>query len=642
MKKIILLLLIVIAIPIIVIEDTSKDYDYYGSNYPDLPKDENWEILKNTIFNSGFNQKMILQRHHGPVLISLHDASPKDSALVNRAILKLKTLFPYKKINYFEDFTGVGIGANYDEKNTIVKGYNLGGLESFAINLYFNDSLNINKNLSKKKEIETSIDREFTYLAGYKGEPNFSGLWKPKVYFDFKENTGINTETRIIEFGLIKVLACKNEFLGMLDMYEVYTANEERMDEIRFIFKKLYTPNIFTDFKTYLYKTYPWRYASNFLNKQKTAVLATWLGTSLIIILGLLGFGLLYKKSFKYSYLNYFLPILFFMITVLYGYKLYHFITVPTSFEHWRSYISIHVLFVIIGAFAALFLMLFDKYIIKCDMVFTTQLILKTGFTLLVCLSPLVVVYLLEGHHNSEWHQKMYQINPILLFMFAFTLGRSLLLYLDHFSENLVKQKDVELSKLKELNAQAEVNLLQSQINPHFLYNALNSIASLAQTDGVKTEKMALSLSDLFKYTINRKGEKESTLKDEVEMVKNYLDVEQIRFGDRLNFNIEVDKAIENMKIPMFLIQPLIENAIKHGISKTQNSGCISLIIKKVEDNIVIKVKDNGPDFPDGLVSGYGLQTVYDLLQLSYGGQAELSWQNTPEKQIMITINKMT
>lgn len=212
--------------------------------------------------------------------------------------------------------------------------------------------------------------------------------------------------------------------------------------------------------------------------------------------------------------------------------------------------------------------------------------------------------------------------------------------YLDHLSDSLVKQKDVELSQLQEAKAQSELKLLQSHINPHFLYNALNSIAGLAHDDADKTEEMALSLSDLFRYSLNKKGEKMSTVQEEVRLVENYLDIEQIRFGERLNFTLSVDDTIKNEEIPMFLLQPLVENAVKHGVSKISGAAEINLVIKKEGGHLKIIVQDNGPDFPKGLVSGHGLQTVYDLLRLSYDDQAELSWENSPQKQIVITINQ--
>lgn len=225
-----------------------------------------------------------------------------------------------------------------------------------------------------------------------------------------------------------------------------------------------------------------------------------------------------------------------------------------------------------------------------------------------------------------------------ILFSAGLAVGRGLLLYLNHFSESLVKEKDVELSRLREAKSEAEVKMLQSQINPHFLYNALNSIASLAHTDANKTEKMALSLSDLFRHSINRKGDKVNTLNDEVSLVQNYLEIEQIRFGDRLDFFIDVDSDLLAVKIPMFVLQPLVENAIKHGISKIERQGKIALTVSKKDNGILISVQDNGPDFPEGLLSGHGLQTVYDLLRFSYGDKASISWYNQPQKEITIYI----
>jgi sensor histidine kinase YesM len=192
---------------------------------------------------------------------------------------------------------------------------------------------------------------------------------------------------------------------------------------------------------------------------------------------------------------------------------------------------------------------------------------------------------------------------------------------------------------MRELQLTTELNSLHARINPHFLYNALNSIASLARLDEIKTEKMALSLSDLFRYSVNRKGEKMTTIKEEIEMVENYLQIEKIRFEDRLEFSLHVDESLYYHKIPRFILQPLVENAIKHGISKLEEKGYILLVIIKKNNSLHLSVSDNGPDFPDGLLSGHGLQSVFDLLHLSYGENASLNWENLPKKKITITIN---
>jgi len=101
---------------------------------------------------------------------------------------------------------------------------------------------------------------------------------------------------------------------------------------------------------------------------------------------------------------------------------------------------------------------------------------------------------------------------------------------------------------------------------------------------------------------------------------------------------VAVDPDLEKHEIPLFLIQPLVENAVKHGISKNEDGGSIGLKISKEQNEIKISVSDNGPDFPEGLVSGHGLQTVFDLLSLTFGDKASLNWTNTPKKMIIITI----
>ncbi|MCW3787510.1 sensor histidine kinase [Plebeiibacterium sediminum] len=197
---------------------------------------------------------------------------------------------------------------------------------------------------------------------------------------------------------------------------------------------------------------------------------------------------------------------------------------------------------------------------------------------------------------------------------------------------------EVMLANLRELKTKAELNALHSKINPHFLYNSLNSIAGLAKTDAEKTEHMALSLSKLFRYSINKQQSDWSTLEEEVEMVKIYLDIEKVRFDDRLEYSIDLPAAIKDIRIPRFLIQPLAENAIKHGISKLVGKAEIKVGVKKNKDYLEISVHDNGPEFPNELDSGFGLQSIYDKLEILYPDKFELHFINSPEKQILIKL----
>jgi len=201
-----------------------------------------------------------------------------------------------------------------------------------------------------------------------------------------------------------------------------------------------------------------------------------------------------------------------------------------------------------------------------------------------------------------------------------------------------LREKELEISRLNELKVRSDLNALQSKINPHFLYNALNSIAELCWKDAEKMERMALSLSKLFRYTINKEGNDFNSLKNEIEIVGLYLAIEKERFGEHLNYQFEYNNGIENILIPKFTLQPFIENAIKHGIAKLPHGGNIKLTIEKTENQLKIKVYDNGPDFPVNLISGYGLQHIYDKLDILYPKRYAIELYNGVEKNIALLL----
>ena len=203
-----------------------------------------------------------------------------------------------------------------------------------------------------------------------------------------------------------------------------------------------------------------------------------------------------------------------------------------------------------------------------------------------------------------------------------------------------LKQKEVDIIKLNQLKTQAELQTLQSRINPHFLYNSLNSIASLIHIDADKAEDMTLKLSKLFRYSINTQNENLTSVKEEIEIVQTYLDIEKVRFGDRIQFILNVDDPAYAEKIPRFILQPLVENALKHGLHDMINGGILKLEIKSETDEIILIVADNGKPFPTELNSGYGLQSTYEKLQLLYGDKYSLQLLNQPEKQIRISVPK--
>ncbi|WP_255702654.1 sensor histidine kinase [Antarcticibacterium sp. 1MA-6-2] len=160
----------------------------------------------------------------------------------------------------------------------------------------------------------------------------------------------------------------------------------------------------------------------------------------------------------------------------------------------------------------------------------------------------------------------------------------------------------------------------------------------MAHIDADKTERMAISLSDLFRHNLNRKNEPYCSLQEEIEAVEAYLKIEQIRFDDRLDYKVDVDDTLLQYLIPRNIIQPLIENAIKHGISNLTETGKIKLEVVQNHDQMEISVYDNGPAFPEDSVRGYGLQSIFDILNLTYKDKAGLSLDNQPEKRVWVSI----
>jgi len=200
-----------------------------------------------------------------------------------------------------------------------------------------------------------------------------------------------------------------------------------------------------------------------------------------------------------------------------------------------------------------------------------------------------------------------------------------------------LKRKAEELETAHELNTRAQLEALQARVNPHFLYNSLNSIASLIHINPDQAEQMVLSLSELFRYSLNYSNGQIFTVAQEVKMVETYLSIELIRFGDKLTCDIEVDDKLANTEIPRFILQPLVENAIKHGTSKIAQ-GEIRVRIQQEGSDIVFTVADNGPDFPEDFEVGYGIKCITDQLELLYKDQHAFSMLNTPFKHVRIVL----
>jgi len=205
------------------------------------------------------------------------------------------------------------------------------------------------------------------------------------------------------------------------------------------------------------------------------------------------------------------------------------------------------------------------------------------------------------------------------------SLGRTLSVVL----ENVRFRQEQE--RLTWLASRSELKALRAQINPHFLFNALNAIAGLIPSQPRAAEETVEQLSEVFRYTL-RKSEKEWVrLDEEVEFVMSCLRVEQARFGERLRVRVEVDAALGAVPVPAMCIQPLVENAIKHGASMVEEGGEVRVRVASDGAGLRVEVWDNGPGFPLGFPaggdsSGHGLRNIAERLKGYYGEAASLGW----------------
>lgn len=208
----------------------------------------------------------------------------------------------------------------------------------------------------------------------------------------------------------------------------------------------------------------------------------------------------------------------------------------------------------------------------------------------------------------------------------------------------LIEEKVLEEQRRKEIEvekANAELKFLRAQITPHFLFNTLNSIKWLAVIHGdAPVEEMITALGRLLECSM-QKGNDFISLREEVDNVKAYLKIQEMRYGNRIKSEYQIEEEIEKLVVPKLILQPLVENAIIHGIDRNTDGGTISIRIFGRDDSIIMEVEDDGPGFPEDLaaydeaersgkshrLNGIGIQNINKRIQLIYGEEYGLFYQ---------------
>jgi two-component sensor histidine kinase len=186
--------------------------------------------------------------------------------------------------------------------------------------------------------------------------------------------------------------------------------------------------------------------------------------------------------------------------------------------------------------------------------------------------------------------------------------------------------------RLKRLLTEAELKALRTQVDPHFLFNTLNTIADLISTHPGQAERMTVRLAECFRYALATHSRNLSTLDEELNFARHYLEIEQVRFGDRLRVEISRGDALGTEAIPSLLLQPLLENAIRHGLSPVREGGCVSVRAHREGERLRLSVEDDGVGLRPGFDSrtGIGLRNVQDRLRTLYEQAAEFLIADRP------------
>ena len=197
------------------------------------------------------------------------------------------------------------------------------------------------------------------------------------------------------------------------------------------------------------------------------------------------------------------------------------------------------------------------------------------------------------------------------------------------------KEREAAAYQLEAKLAQAQLQALKMQLNPHFLFNTLNAVSALMHSDPDTADRMLVKLGSLLRLSLEQSREQETSLNQELAFLEGYLEIEQLRFGDRLKVAIEVPKPLLKALVPTFLLQPMVENAIKHGISDRASGGTINIRARVEGQRLCLEVEDDGPgararslkhgerggSSPNGTGMGSGTGNTRARLQQLYGDE---------------------
>ncbi|HXG65679.1 MAG TPA: histidine kinase, partial [Blastocatellia bacterium] len=246
------------------------------------------------------------------------------------------------------------------------------------------------------------------------------------------------------------------------------------------------------------------------------------------------------------------------------------------------------------------------------------------------------------GYFNEpiRWEWMLKQI--YLIFDYGM-MTYGLILIVNYAMEYHRRYREGELraTRLEARLAQAQLQALKMQLHPHFLFNTLNSISALLHKNINAADTMIARLGDFLRLTLENSGAQEVSLREEIDFLKCYLEIERIRFQDRLTVSLDIEPATLDARLPNLILQPIVENAIRHGIAPRSGPGFIGITARHQDGLLQVQVRDNGPGLPpSGRISreGVGLANTQERLRQLYGASYRLDLENAPQGGLMVTL----
>src|SRR5215471_6897324 len=225
----------------------------------------------------------------------------------------------------------------------------------------------------------------------------------------------------------------------------------------------------------------------------------------------------------------------------------------------------------------------------------------------------------LDRHLETLRYFSLLWATGVLLYILSVTFHYVLM------AEQAAREAQERALEARILARDAELKALRAQVDPHFMFNCLHSISALTGADAGKAREMCILLADFLRSTLRLGGKETITLQEELDLVRGYLAVEKVRFGARVNLEEDIDKRTTDFPLPPLLLQPLVENAIRHGIANLPEGGVIRLAAQRTDEALSIVVENSfDPDTPSSLKTGLGLENIRNRLNARYGRDASV------------------